>query len=173
MSPFSWQGQNLCGLSLVFVKDWRVVHSISKNTTSLPRSPRDSQGDRRTSGSLNWATDSESTLRKINGTQRSFSISHPALKLLYQQSFAAQISLLTFYSLATIRVIVLTKLVFFIYLSQVVVESQAGRLLEGSLYMTSYFYRKCLEECILGPNLISVQKRLRNSLWGVGRGYSV
>ena len=25
MSPFSWQGQSLCGLSLVFVKDWRVV----------------------------------------------------------------------------------------------------------------------------------------------------
>ena len=25
MRPFSWQGQNLCGLSLVLVKDWRVV----------------------------------------------------------------------------------------------------------------------------------------------------
>ena len=30
MSPFSWQGQNLCGLSLVFVKDWRVVSSFSQ-----------------------------------------------------------------------------------------------------------------------------------------------
>ena len=30
MSPFSWQGQNLCGLSLAFILDWRVVtyHSI-------------------------------------------------------------------------------------------------------------------------------------------------
>ena len=25
MSPFSWQGQNLCGLSLAFIIDWRVV----------------------------------------------------------------------------------------------------------------------------------------------------
>ena len=25
MSPFSWQGQNLCGLSLAFILDWRVV----------------------------------------------------------------------------------------------------------------------------------------------------
>ena len=25
MSPLSWKGQNLCGLSLVFIKDWRVV----------------------------------------------------------------------------------------------------------------------------------------------------
>ena len=30
MSPFSWQGRNLCGLSLVFVKDWRVVHCFQK-----------------------------------------------------------------------------------------------------------------------------------------------
>ena len=26
-SPFSWQGQNLCGLSLAFIIDWRVVYS--------------------------------------------------------------------------------------------------------------------------------------------------
>ena len=25
MSPFTWQGQNLCGLSLAFILDWRVV----------------------------------------------------------------------------------------------------------------------------------------------------
>ena len=25
MSPFSWQGQNLCGLELAFIIDWRVV----------------------------------------------------------------------------------------------------------------------------------------------------
>ena len=25
MSPFSWQAQNLCGLSLAFILDWRVV----------------------------------------------------------------------------------------------------------------------------------------------------
>ena len=25
MSPFSWQGQNLCGLSFAFIIDWRVV----------------------------------------------------------------------------------------------------------------------------------------------------
>ena len=29
MSPFLWQGQNLCGLNLVFVKDRRVVGMIS------------------------------------------------------------------------------------------------------------------------------------------------
>ena len=28
MSPFPWQGRNLCGLSLVFVKDWRVVAGL-------------------------------------------------------------------------------------------------------------------------------------------------
>ena len=28
MSPFLWQGQNLCGLSLVFDKDWRVVQAF-------------------------------------------------------------------------------------------------------------------------------------------------
>ena len=28
MSPFSCIGRNLCGLSLAFVKDWRVVHSF-------------------------------------------------------------------------------------------------------------------------------------------------
>ena len=26
--PFSWQGQNLCGLSLAFIIDWRVVCPI-------------------------------------------------------------------------------------------------------------------------------------------------
>ena len=30
MSPFSWQGQNLRRLTLVFVKDWRVVKHIKK-----------------------------------------------------------------------------------------------------------------------------------------------
>ena len=32
MSPFSWQCQNLCLLSLVFIIDWRVVagNSIAK-----------------------------------------------------------------------------------------------------------------------------------------------
>ena len=36
MSPFSWQGQNLCGLSLAFIVDWRVVVSMewSRNSTS-------------------------------------------------------------------------------------------------------------------------------------------
>ena len=32
MSPFSWQGHNLCGLSLVFVKDWRVVSQLFAGT---------------------------------------------------------------------------------------------------------------------------------------------
>ena len=30
MIPFSWQGQKLCGLSLVFIKDWRVVTHTKK-----------------------------------------------------------------------------------------------------------------------------------------------
>ena len=31
MSPFSWQGQNLCGLSLAFIRDRRVVGLIFEN----------------------------------------------------------------------------------------------------------------------------------------------
>ena len=31
MNPFSWQGQNLCGLSSVFVKDWRVVFPLENS----------------------------------------------------------------------------------------------------------------------------------------------
>ena len=35
MSPFSWQGRNLCGLSLVFVKDWRVVDHFLNSMVNL------------------------------------------------------------------------------------------------------------------------------------------
>ena len=28
MSPFSWQGQNLCGLSLAFIIDWSIVDTL-------------------------------------------------------------------------------------------------------------------------------------------------
>ena len=31
MSPFSWQGQNLCGPSLAFIIDWRVVQLLEGN----------------------------------------------------------------------------------------------------------------------------------------------
>ena len=33
MSQFSWQGQNLCGLSLAFIIDWRVVLVFGLVTT--------------------------------------------------------------------------------------------------------------------------------------------
>ena len=35
MSLFSWQDQNLCGLSLAFIIDWRVVRCNRKRTRGL------------------------------------------------------------------------------------------------------------------------------------------
>ena len=37
MSPFLWQGRSLCGLSLVFVKDWRVVYVVSLPAKSVDK----------------------------------------------------------------------------------------------------------------------------------------
>ena len=54
MSLFSWQGRNLCGLSLVFVKDWRptVCNSLPVTKSILYFSDDDSQPDPKRSSGL-------------------------------------------------------------------------------------------------------------------------
>jgi len=37
MSPFSWQDQNLCGLSLAFIKDWRVLPNHIQQVSNSSR----------------------------------------------------------------------------------------------------------------------------------------